>query len=60
MLIDDYKKLLSSIDNFGVKEVDLDKPFEDVSVKTSFDSDDNLETITITTEYKKKGEKVWD
>ena len=47
----------SDINSLEVKEVELDKPFKGISVNTSFDGDDNLDTITITTKYyKKKGE----
>ena len=46
-------KLLVFLDTLEVKEVDLNKPFEGVLVKTSYDGDDNLDTITVTTEYKK-------
>ena len=48
--------ILSLIATLEVKEVELDKPFKGISVNTSFDGDDNLDTITITTKYyKKKG-----
>lgn len=46
----------SDINSLEIKEVELDEPFKGISVKTSFDGDDNLDTITITTKYyKKKG-----
>lgn len=48
--------LKGKLDTLEVKEVELDKPFKGISVNTSFDGDDNLDTITITTKYyKKKG-----
>lgn len=48
--------LKGKLDTLEVKEVELDKPFKGISVNTSFDGDDNLDMITITTKYyKKKG-----
>ena len=46
-------ELLSSIDTLEVKEIELNKPFEGISVKTSFDENNNLDVIKVTTEYKK-------
>lgn len=55
-----YNDVKDIIDTLEVKEVDLNKPFDDIfddiSVKMSFDCNDNLDTITVKTEYKKKGE----
>ena len=51
-------EILCAINSLEVKEVDLDKPFEDIKVQTSMESG-SLDEVIVTTKYKaQKGEKV--